>query len=170
MRVILILIGKFIRRIIDFFYPPFSKFFSRQFFRYGVTGAANVAFDLVLYFILYNFVLKKQIVELPFVSISAHIAALLITFPITLITGFLLQKYVTFTASELKGRKQLFRYISVVGINLLINYFGIKLFVEVLEFFPTISKMIVTVICTIFSYFSQKYYTFKNNNNFSSIE
>lgn len=165
MRRALVVMGKFIRRIIDFFYPPFRKYFSRQFFRYGASGAANIALDWVLYFITYNFILEKQIVELPLISISAHIAALLITFPITLITGFLLQKYVTFTSSYLRGHKQLMRYISVVGINLLINYFGIKLLVEVFRFFPTISKMIVTVICTVFSYFSQKHYTFKSNNN-----
>lgn len=163
MRRFLVITGKFIRDIIDFFYPPFSKFFSRQFFRYGATGSANVLFDWALYSLTYNFVLQKQIVDIPFInlSISAHIAALLITFPITLLTGFLLQKYVTFTASKMKGRKQLTRYMSVVAVNLLINYFGIKLLVETFRFYPTFSKMIVTVICTAFSYFSQKYFTFK---------
>lgn len=165
MMILLAKIGKSIRRIIDLFYPPFSKLVSQQFFRYGVTGASNVFLDWVLYSITYNFVLQKQIIDLPFIniSISAHIAALLITFPITLLTGFLLQKYVTFTASNLRGQKQLIRYVSVVIINLLINYFGIKLLVETFKFYPTISKMIVTVICTIFSYFSQKYFTFKDS-------
>lgn len=165
MMILLAKIGKSIRRIIDLFYPPFSKLVSQQFFRYGVTGASNVFFDWILYSITYNFVLQKQIIDLPFIniSISAHIAALLITFPITLLTGFLLQKYVTFTASNLRGQKQLIRYVSVVIINLLINYFGIKLLVETFKFYPTISKMIVTVICTIFSYFSQKYFTFKDS-------
>lgn len=165
MMILLAKIGKSIRRIIDLFYPPFSKLVSQQFFRYGVTGASNVFFDWILYSITYNFVLQKKIIDLPFIniSISAHIAALLITFPITLLTGFLLQKYVTFTASNLRGQKQLIRYVSVVIINLLINYFGIKLLVETFKFYPTISKMIVTVICTIFSYFSQKYFTFKDS-------
>jgi putative flippase GtrA len=98
---------------------------------------------------------------LGFVTISPHIAALFVTFPITLFTGFLLQKYVTFTASDLRGREQLIRYIAVVGVNLLINYFGLKLLVELLHFYATPSKMVVTVICTIFSYFSQKTFTFK---------
>lgn len=155
--------GKVIRNIIDFFYPPFQKFVSRQFFRYGVSGAANMIFDWILYFILYNFIFKKQIVELQFVAISPHIAALMVTFPITLFTGFLLQKYVTFTASKLRARKQLVRYMAVVGINLMINYFGLKLLVEQFHFYPTVSKMIVTVISTVFSYFSQKYFTFKIN-------
>ncbi len=164
MRRILVALGKLIIRIVDFLYPPFSKYFSRQFFRYGITGASNVFLDWILYFITYNFILRKQIIDLPFlqISISAHIAALLITFPITLLSGFLLQKYVTFTASNIRGYKQFIRYISVVIVNLLINYFGLKLLVEVYKFYPTISKMIVTIICTIFSYFSQKHFTFKS--------
>lgn len=164
MRRFLVLTGKFISNIIDFFYPPFKHFVSLQFFRYGVSGAANLVFDWVLYFITYNFILRKQIVNLGFMSISPHIAALLIVFPITLFTGFLLQKYVTFTASDLRGRQQLVRYMAVVGVNLLLNYFGLKLLVEVLHIYPTPSKMIVTVICTIFSYFSQKKFTFKIKN------
>ncbi|HHV86705.1 MAG TPA: GtrA family protein [Petrimonas sp.] len=161
MRRILVLTGKFIGDIIDFFYPPFKRYFSRQFFRYGVSGTMNMGFDWLLYFIVYNYVIQKQIVSIGFVTISPHIAALFITFPITLFTGFLLQKYVTFTASDLRGREQLVRYMAVVGVNLLINYFGLKLLVEVLHFYPTPSKMVVTLICTIFSYFSQKEFTFK---------
>ena len=97
-------------------------------------------------------------------TISPHIAALLITFPVTLFSGFLLQKYVTFTSSDLRGKEQLVRYMAVVGVNLLINYFGLKLLVEVLHLYPTPSKMVVTLICMIFSYFSQKTFTFKIKN------
>lgn len=161
MRKLFILVGKFISDIIDFFYPPFRKYFSLQFFRYGVSGASNMGFDWVLYFITYNFIIQKRLVHLGFVTLSPHIASLLITFPITLFTGFLLQKYVTFTASKMRGKDQLVRYIAVVAANLLINYFGLKLFVEVLSIYPTPSKMLVTIITTIFSYFSQKKFTFK---------
>ena len=164
MRRILVLTGKYIGDIIDFFYPPFRRFFSRQFFRYAVSGAANLVFDWMLYFAIYNYVIQKQFISLGFVTVSPHISALLITFPITLLSGFLLQKYVTFTASQLRGKDQLVRYMAVVGVNLLINYFGLKLLVEVLHLYPTPSKMVVTLICTIFSYFSQKKFTFKIKN------
>ena len=163
-RKLLYAVGKTIRTAIDFFYPPFERYVGRQFFRYAVSGGANIVFDWILYFIFYNFVFRKQIVDLQFIAISAHIAALLITFPITLLTGFLLQKYVTFTSSNLRGRKQLSRYMVVVGVNLLINYSGLKLLVEVLHFYPTLSKMILTAVCTAFSYFMQKHFTFKSED------
>lgn len=132
-----------------------------EFFRYGVTGVANMVFDWVVYFSFYHFVLQKQMLHLGIVTLSSHIAALMFTFPITFMSGFLLQKYVTFTASDLKGRIQLFRYGMVVAANLLLNYLGLKLFVDVFNLFATPSKMMITIITTLFSYFSQKKYTFR---------
>ena len=164
MRKVFILIGKFISDIIDFFYPPFRRYFSLQFFRYGVSGAGNMVFDWLLYSFVYNVVLQKQMLNLGLVTLSSPIAALFITFPITLFTGFLLQKYVTFTASELRGHKQLVRYMLVVALNLVINYTGLKILNGVLGLWPLASKMIITVITTLFSYFSQKKFTFRIKN------
>lgn len=164
MRKLFILTGKLISDIIDFFYPPFRRYFGLQFFRYGVSGAANIVFDWGLYSFIYNFVLQKQMLHLGVVTLSSPIAALFITFPITLFTGFLLQKYVTFTESDLKGRKQLVRYIIVVAVNLIINYTGLKILNGLMGLWPLASKMIITVITTIFSYFSQKKFTFRIKN------
>lgn len=156
--------GKSIRRIIDFFYPPFRKFMTLQFFRYGVTGSANLVFDWVLYFFIYNFVLRKKMLELGFVTLSSHVAALAIKVPIVLLTGFLLQKYVTFSSSGLNGRVQLFRYSIVFFANLCISYFGIKLLVEGFNIYPSPSNVIVSIVSVFISYYSQKLYTFKASN------
>ena len=163
MRKFLVTTGSWISKCIDFFYPPFRKYVSVQFFRYGVSGAANMVLDWILYFVFYHFVLQQGMLHLGFVTLSSHIAAFFLTFPITLFTGFLLQKYVTFTSSELRGKVQLYRYSLVVAANLLINYLGLKLLVELIGIFPTPSKMIVTIFTTLFSYFSQKKYTFKTS-------
>lgn len=161
MRKILQSTGNAIGKLIDFFYPPFKKYMPVEFFRYGVTGVANLAFDWVLYFFIYNFILQHRMLHLGFVTLSSHIAALLFTFPVTFLSGFLLQKYVTFTASDLRGKVQLFRYGLVVALNLAVNYAGLKLFVDVIGWYPTPSKMIVTIIATMISYISQKKYTFR---------
>lgn len=155
-------VGRWITQVIDFFYPPFRRFVSLQFFRYGASGAGNIVLDWILYFFIYNFVLMHQMLNLGFVTLSSHIAALFLTFPVTLMSGFLLQKYVTFTESELTGKTQLYRYSLVVAANLLLNYTGLKLLVDVMGVYPTPSKMIVTLITTMFSYFSQKKFTFKS--------
>lgn len=157
-------IGAFIRKIVDFFYPPFSRFMSEQLFRYAVCGAANILFDWALFFLLINYGFHKQVVHLGFMALEAHTATLAITFPISTLSGFLLQKHVTFTASDLRGRTQLVRYLQVVGLNLFINYTGLKLFIEAFGFWETPSKMLVTGICILVSYLCQKHYTFKVQN------
>ncbi len=164
MRNFLVQIGRFITRIIDWFYPPFSKFVSLTFFRYAVCGASTMLFDWVLYYITFHFFVKKELVYLIIVTLSPHVASLFFTFPITLLVGFLLQKYVTFSSSKLKGSNQLFRYFLVVMMNLVINYVGLKILVDGFNFYPTPSKMIITIITTTVSYLSQKLFIFKVGN------
>ncbi len=164
-------LASFITKIIDSIYVFLIRRLSflpsswgergRQLFRYGVCGASNMVLDWVLYFLVYNFLLRHQMLNLGFVTLSSHIASLCIVFPITLLTGFWLNKYVTFTQSSLRGRKQLFRYCTIVAINLLVNYLGLKFFVDLCGIYPTPSKMIVTIITVVISYFGQKYYSFK---------
>ncbi|OIP84037.1 MAG: hypothetical protein AUK44_03665 [Porphyromonadaceae bacterium CG2_30_38_12] len=153
--------GELITSMVDFFYPPFRKYISLRLFRYAITGAGNLVLDWVLYFVIFHFVLNQQMLHLVIVTLSSHIAAMFLVFPITFTTGFFLQKYVTFSASELKGRVQLVRYLSVVAANLIINYFGLKLLVDFLHVYPTPSKMLVTFVTVIFSYVSQKRFTFR---------
>ncbi len=142
-------------------YKPFKRLVPLDTFTYAVCGASNTAFDIFLYFISYNFVLQKQIVDLGFVAISPHIAAFIIAFCITFPTGFLLNKYITFTESKLRGIRQLFRYGLVVLANVGINYVFLKLFVEVFYWYPTPSKIVTTGIAIVFSFFAQKYFTFR---------
>lgn len=130
-------------------------------YRYMVCGGGNLVFDILLYFIMYNFVLTKQDLDLNFVVISPHIAAFLIVFPITFFTGFLLNKYIAFDESNLKGKVQLYRYALVVAGAILLNYLLLKLFVEVFHIYPTPSKILVTIISVVYSYTLQNRYTFK---------
>lgn len=153
--------GRWISLAIDFFYPPFSKYFTLQFFRYGFTGAINVGFSLLLYFVVYNFVLQQQMLPLGFFTLSSHIASLVIAFPFSNFFGFLLQKYVTFTASELRGRVQLYRYFIIVFVNLSVNAMVLKILVDGFHFWTTPSQMAATFVCVLISYFSQKKFTFK---------
>jgi putative flippase GtrA len=152
---------KAILKIIDFFYPPFSRWLSLHTFRYIASGGATAATGIVVYFIAYNFILQQEHVKVGSVLITAPIAALAIESFITFIIGFMLNKYLVFTSSNLKGRIQLFRYGSVVLSNVLLNYAFLKVLIEAFGFYPTIAKVITTAILAIFSYFSQKHFSFK---------
>jgi len=148
-------------RTIRWFYPPFRMFIPPETFRYAATGGFNTMLDIFLYFVFYNFILDKQIVNLGFIAISPYIAAFIFVFPITFSTGFLLSKYVTFLDSPLRGKTQLTRYgLSVVG-SILLNYICLKVFVEYFYIWPTVSKILTTVVVIIYSYVIQRHFTFK---------
>jgi putative flippase GtrA len=152
---------------IDFFYPPFRKLMPVQTFRYAVCGGGNTLLDIFLYFLSYNFVLQKQVVFTPAGPISPHIAAFLMSFAISFPTGYLLNRYIVFPGSILRGRVQLFRYFLLVVMCVFLNYIFIKLFVEHLHIYPTVSKMLTTVIVISFSYLTQKNFTFRTENGTS---
>lgn len=153
-------LGERLKCVIDFFYPPFKNYMPIQFFRYGFTGSVNVAVSILLYFITYNYILNQHTINLRFFTFSAHVGALIISFPFSNFFGFLLQKYITFTDSQLRGHIQLYRYFFVVFINLGINTFILKILVDGLNLWSTPSQIIATFCCVFVSYISQKKFTF----------
>ncbi|MFI5140573.1 MAG: GtrA family protein [Sphingobacteriales bacterium] len=150
-----------ILRLIDIFYPFFKKWFSLQTFRYAACGGANTLLDISLFSISYNFIFKKHLLTLGFITISPHIAALFLALSVSLPTGFYLNRYVVFPNAGLKGHIHLFRYIFVVFISICLNYVFLKLFVDHLGWYPTPAKILTTVIVVVFSYISQTFYFFK---------
>src|SRR4051812_18701153 len=123
---------KTILQVVDFFYPPFKKIMPLQTFRYAACGGANMALNILVYFIAFHYILHEQILHTPFIAISGHIAAYIISFCVTFPIGFYLSLFVVFPESYLRKRIQLLRYFIVVIVCILLNYMFLKLFVDVL--------------------------------------
>lgn len=138
-------------------------------FRYAVCGGGNMLLDILIYYISYNFILGKEILDLGFIAFKPHIAALWIAFCVSFPVGFLLSRYVVFTKSELSGRVQLFRYVLIVIVNLILNYAFLKTMVEYMDFYPTIARVFTTCIIVTFSFLSQKHFTFKERKESHEI-
>jgi putative flippase GtrA len=155
-------IRNFLLQFIDLFYPLFKKVMTLQMYRYAACGGGNTALNILIYFITYNFILDKEVMHLGPVAISPHIAAFLIAFCITFPIGFYLSMYVVFQGSYLKRRIQLFRYFMVALMCIVLNYILLKAFVEGLHIYPTPSMMMTTGIVVLFSYFSQRYFSFRS--------
>ena len=156
-------ISELIIRFIDWFYrKPVAAILPRQTFRYVVCGGANVAFSWVCYFLVYNFVLDKEQLDLGFVVVSAYVATMLLIFPFTFFTGFWLNRYVTFRHSPLPTGTQLFRYLLSIGGSVVVNYVGLKFFVEFCGLWATPSQMLATFVTMIYSYLAAKYFTFRH--------
>ena len=158
-------ISKNIIWFIDLFYPPFRKWMPEQTFRYAVCGGANTVLGLAIYFVSYQFILKKENLDLGFFAFKPHIAALFISFCVNFVVGFILMKFVVFVSSNLRGRIQLVRYFLSFAFNLVLNYLLLKLFVELLHMPVLLSQFITTCIVVLVSYFSQKHFTFKVKMN-----
>jgi len=154
-------LSKNIIRFIDFFYPPFRKIMPEQTFRYAVCGGGNTVLGLLIYFVSYQYVLKKENLDLGFFAFKPHIAALFISFCINFVVGFILMKFVVFVDSNLKGRIQLLRYFLAFSFNLALNYLLLKLFVEILHIDVLLSQLITTCIVVAVSYLSQKHFSFR---------
>lgn len=152
---------KALLKIIDFFYPLASKWLSIATFRYLATGGTTACISILGYFIIYNYILQQQDIKLGKYLITAHTLSLIINSVLTFLTGFVLNKYLVFTTSTLKGRIQLFRYGTIFTINILLNFAFLKILVEGLHFYPSIANAIITIVLGLFSYFSQKYFSFK---------
>lgn len=132
-----------------------------QTYRYAACGGGNTAFNILLYFIAYNFVLQKSVLHLGPIAISAHIAAFLIAFVVTFPIGFYLSMYVVFSGSHLRRRIQFLRYFLVAVACIMLNYVFLKLFVDVLGWYPTPSMILTTFFVVVFSYLSQRHFSFQ---------
>ncbi len=132
-----------------------------QTFRYAACGGFNTALDIFIFFISYNYILKKEVTYVSHIAISPHIASFLLAFLFSFPFGFYLSRYVVFTSSNLRGRVQLVRYFLLVLACIGLNYMFLKIFVEQVHIYPTIAKIFTTIIVVAFSYFTQKNFTFR---------
>jgi putative flippase GtrA len=151
-----------ILQTVDFFYPLFRRFMPLQTFRYAACGGFNTVLDIGLFFMAYNFILIKQPVDIGQLTIGAHIASFLMSFLITFPIGFYLSRYVVFQETKVAKTQQLGKYFMVVLSCLVLNYLFLKVFVDVIGWYPTPSKIATTFFVVAFSYFSQKNFTFKS--------
>jgi putative flippase GtrA len=156
------IISQIILKLIDWVYPVFQKLMSLKTFRYAACGGANTVLDILLFFVSYNYILHKEISHVGSLSISPHIASFIISFCITFPFGFYLSRYVVFQETTVPKRKQLVKYFFVVFGCIILNYIFLKLFVDYFGWYPTIAKIITTFFVVIFSYTSQKNFTFKS--------
>ena len=167
-------ISNTILKIIDFFYPLFRKVLPLQTFRYLACGGGLTVTSLLIFFISYNFILppfvhtevtadkREEWITIGGLSITRYIAAYLVSLATTFPIGFFLSKYVVFQESHLKGRIQLFRYASLQLLNIGTNYYLLHFLVGWCGFWATPSQTLSAALIAVFSYFFQKYVSFRS--------
>lgn len=130
-------------------------------FLYAACGGLNLCFDLCIRFIVFHFVLNNKNFATRFYTFSPEIASFLVAFCFSFPMGFFLSKYVVWTQSNLRGRKQLARYLMVVLLCVLVNIALIKLFSQGFNFYYMPSSLLAAVFVIITSYLLQRFFSFK---------
>lgn len=149
-------------QVIDFFYfPVLHKYIPVQTFRYAVCGGSNAVFNLLMFYVGNNYIFTDEVINCGPITMTRYIAAfifaLLFSFPV----GFILNKFVVFQQSHLKGRIQLFRYGMIAIFSIVANYLLLHFFAGYLGFWATPSQALTTVILAVTSYFAQMYFSFR---------
>jgi putative flippase GtrA len=169
-------------RFIDRFHFIFKWAMPLKTYRYAVCGGSNFIFDTLLFSYCHNFLFhnksfnlgllvlstekyqafQENYFELSVLVLHSHELAFFTVYPVTLISGFLLNKYITFNSSNLASLVQLRRYVLVSFGSLFIVYFLLKVFVDYIGIYPTPSKILITIIAVIYSYILQNKFSFKS--------
>lgn len=149
-------------RFVDLFYvAPFHKMLPRQTFRYIVCGGLNFVLTILCYHITFYFIFAGRNTDIGFMVFSPQIASLAISLPVNFFTGFWLQSRISFKRSPLKKRVQFFRYLMTAVVALLITTALTKVFTYIIPQFPTLAQIIIYCMTAVFSFISQKHFTFR---------
>ena len=157
--------GQLIRRFLDLFHPLFARFFDKQTFYYAACGGANLVSSWFFFFLFYQYLFEKRIFNMEINGeiyvVSAYTLSSMLCFVIAFLLGFLMNKFVVFTDSQLIGRVQLFRYAVSSWLSWLCSYLILKTLIEGLQFYPSIANVVASVITVFISYLLQRKYSFK---------
>lgn len=157
--------GQLIRRFLDLFHPLFARFFDKQTFYYAACGGANLVSSWLFFFLFYQYLFEKRIFNFDINGeiyvVSAYTLSSMLCFVIAFSLGFLMNKFVVFTDSQLIGRVQLFRYAVSSWLSWLCSYLILKTLIEGLQFYPSIANVVASVITVFISYLLQRKYSFK---------
>ena len=157
--------GQLIRRFLDLFHPLFARFFDKQTYYYAACGGVNLVSSWLFFFLFYQYLFEKRIFNMDINGeiyvVSAYTLSSILCFVIAFLLGFLMNKFVVFTDSQLIGRVQLFRYAVSSWLSWLCSYLILKTLIEGLQFYPSIANVVASVITVFISYLLQRKYSFK---------
>jgi len=131
-------------------------------FRYFISAGIATWVDITVYFLAYNYIYQKADIDLfGVLTVSAPTASLCLSYTMGLLTNFLITKFLVFKDSDLETYKQLFRYLMVAMLVLMLNYFLMNFLIKQLEWFPTIARAISALTIGIVSFSIHKAFSFK---------
>jgi putative flippase GtrA len=138
------------------------KVLDSKVFRYFLSAGIATWVDIIVYFIAFNYIYRKEDIEL-FDSyvISAPTAALILSYTAGLLTNFFITKYIVFKESDLETYKQLFRYVLVALVVLFLNYVLMRFLIRQWNWYPTVARAFSAIAIGMFSFIVHKSFSFR---------
>lgn len=155
----------FVQHLLDLFYPIFRKLMPFEVFAYLTLGAANTAFNILLFALLFNFC-DHTPEEFYLKGVAVEVATI-VSFLVTVVSGYWLNKNFAFASAEnnKKENANQFRKYFLVSIQgQFSDYLITKGLIALLLLNPVIAYFISTFIMLIINFLLQKYYTFKKRS------
>lgn len=127
----------------------------RYFFSGGIAALVNIGiFSLLLYKVKMWYLLAS-----------------ILSFSLSFVVSFYLQKYWTFqNGSGKETKQQMFWYLVVTGVNLGVNVVMMALFVEVFSLNPILAKVLTLITLACWSFFIYKKFIFNKKPKYFSSE
>ncbi len=141
-----------------------KKVFRLRVVRYFFTAITATSVDVFVYFLAYNYVIKKHDLHLSSLTIGAPTVALMISFCFGLTTNFYLTRKFVFTESDLRVRHQLMRYTTVALGALVLNYFLMNFLIKEFQWYPTLARATAAVSIGVISFVVHKTFSFTIKN------
>jgi putative flippase GtrA len=149
------MVKKYILQLLNFFYPLVKKIMPFQVYAYLSVGAANTILNIALFVVCYLALSPTW----PAVELAT-----VISFVITVLTGFWLNKNFAFTdaANTAKeNKKQFGKYFLVSLQGQFSDYLITKGLIVLLLINPVVAYFLSTFIMLVITFFLQKHYTFR---------
>lgn len=129
--------------------------------KFFLSAGVATLIDVLIYFVVIKYMLHYQRVVIGVYSASAHNFTLCISYSCGVVINFLLTKYAVFSESTVAGSKQFRRFALIAFLGFFANYGLLRLFVEVIGFYPTPSRIASALSLGVASYYVHKLFTFK---------
>ncbi|MEO8147767.1 MAG: GtrA family protein [Bacteroidia bacterium] len=140
------------------------KIYHSKVFRYFIAAGLATVVDISVYFVMFNYILKKQVVPVPFLNdfvFQAPTVSLAISYSCGLVTNFSITKFFVFHESTMKTRYQLIRFIGVAIMILGLNYLLMTFLIRQLDWFPTVARTFSALSIGVLSFTIHKSFSFK---------
>ncbi len=137
-----------------------------QVYAYLALGAVNTLFNIGLFAVSYHLIMLnagKMILPEPLRYVAVEIATV-ISFSVSIISGFWLHKNFAFTHAEKNRsavRKQFMKYTLVALQGQASGYLITKSCIVLLQIYPTYAMLLSTSIMLVVNYFLQRFFTFR---------